>query len=137
MISRGRTLVCGSSSASRAYGASGWVPGITIVRSPACTLKFAFSRDFEGFDPGKVTDSYVGFLFLGGIYDSLVSYTPDYQVATNGIQFLSSSSESWTEMSSINCRFTSSIRAMFSDRSMWRLIQNRQSATRLNIRKGI
>ncbi len=44
-------------------------------------LRFGFSRDFEGFDPGAVADSYVGFLFVAGIYDPLVRYTADYQVA--------------------------------------------------------
>jgi len=34
-ISRGRTLVCGSSRPSRMYGASGWVPVMTTVCRPA------------------------------------------------------------------------------------------------------
>lgn len=43
-------------------------------------LKFGFNRDVQGFDPAAVTDSYVGFIFVGGLYDGLVNYTPDYQV---------------------------------------------------------
>lgn len=44
------------------------------------TLRFGFNRDIQGLDPAKVTDSYVGFIFVGGLYDGLINYTNDYQL---------------------------------------------------------
>lgn len=58
-------------------------PQATATTAPAVrggTLKFALNRDVQGLDPAKVTDSYVGFIFIGGLYDGLINYTNDYQV---------------------------------------------------------
>src|SRR5687768_2663537 len=43
-------------------------PTATATPAPAVrggTLKFGFNRDIQGLDPTKVTDSYVGFIFIG------------------------------------------------------------------------
>lgn len=69
----------GGTAATTAAGAAATTVAPQVRRGG--TLKFGFNRDIQGLDPGVVTDSYVGFIFVGGLYDALLHYRPDYQVA--------------------------------------------------------
>src|SRR5690606_18838510 len=69
--------------ASATNGGGGSTPEATPTTSSVTrggTLRFGFNRDIQGLDPAKVTDSYVGFIFVGGLYDGLINYTNDYQL---------------------------------------------------------
>jgi ABC-type transport system substrate-binding protein len=76
------------------------------------TLKFGFNRDVQGFDPAAVTDSYVGFIFVGGLYDGLVNYTTDYQVGP-GL------AEKWEQPDDMTINFTLRQGVKFHDGELW------------------